>query len=448
MRRNIILVVLGTLLASLNAYYSLAADDNWPQFRGTGARGIAAGANLPDQWSDTENVAWKTDIPGLGWSSPIVWGNRVFLTTAVSAGKVEPPKKGFYIGSRGEDSEELEWKVLCLDLASGKVLWDRTVHKGKPFGPIHQKNSYASETPATDGRRVYVYFSNVGVFCLDFEGNTVWSETIAPHPTRMNWGGAASPVLYKDRLYILNDNEEDSYILALDKRTGKEAWRTKRDEKSNWSTPYIWENEKRTEIITPGTGKTRSYDLDGNMLWWFTGMSGITIATPYSEGNLLFVSSGFTMDKKRPLYAIRPGAADDISLKDDETENSSVVWCNRTGAPYNPTTLLYDKVLYVLLDNGRLSALEPQTGKPFYDREKLPPGANFTSSPWACNDRVFCLNEDGVTFAVRAGEKFEVLQTNKLADDDMTLASPAISGNRLLIRTAARIYCIRKETKN
>jgi outer membrane protein assembly factor BamB len=260
----------------------------------------------------------------------------------------------------------------------------------------------------------------------------------------MNWGGAASPVLYKDRLYILNDNEEDSYILALDKRTGNEAWRTKRDEKSNWSTPYIWENEKRTEIITPGTGKTRSYDLDGKMLWWFTGMSGITIATPYSEGNLLFVSSGFTMDKKRPLYAIRPGAADDITLKDGETENSSVVWCNRTGAPYNPTTLLYDKVLYVLLDNGRLSALDPQTGKPYYEREKLPPGANFTSSPWACNDRVFCLNEDGVTFAVRAGEKFEVLQTNKLADDDMTLASPAISGDRLLIRTAARIYCIRK----
>jgi outer membrane protein assembly factor BamB len=153
------------------------------------------------------------------------------------------------------------------------------------------------------------------------------------------------------------------------------------------------------------------------------------------------------MDKKRPLYAIRPGGADDISLKDDETGNSSIVWCKRTGAPYNPTTLIYDKVLYVLLDNGRLSALEPATGKPFYAGEKLPAGANFTSSPWAYNDRVFCLNEDGVTFVVRAGEKFEVLQTNKLADDDITLASPAISGDRLLIRTAARVYCIRKETK-
>jgi outer membrane protein assembly factor BamB len=436
-----------TLLVIFIAFTATAADDNWPQFRGPGARGVAAGANLPDQWSDTENVAWKTDIPGLGWSSPIVWGNRVFLTTAVSAGNVKEPKKGFFMGSRGEDSEDLEWKVMCLDLASGKVLWDSTVHKGKPFGPVHQKNSYASETPTTDGRFVYAYISNVGVFCLDFEGKSVWSEPIEPQPTRMNWGGAASPVLFKDRLYIVNDNEKDSYILALDKKTGKEVWRTPRDEKSNWATPYVWENEKRTEIITPGTGKTRSYDLDGKMLWWFTGMSGITIATPYSEGDLLFVSSGFTMDKKKPLYAIRPGGADDISLKDDETENSSIVWCNRTGAPYNPTTLIYDKVLYVLLDNGRLSAIEPTTGKPFYEREKLPAGAGFTSSPWAYNGRVFCLNEDGVTFVVRAGEKFEVLQTNKLGDDDMTLASPAISGDHLLIRTAARVYCIRKETK-
>jgi outer membrane protein assembly factor BamB len=448
MKLKMTLLAIGSLLINLNAYTLKAADDNWPQFRGPGARGVAAGANLPDVWSDSENVAWKTDIPGLGWSSPIVWGNRVFLTTAVSAGKVKEPKKGFYMGSRGEDSEELEWKVLCLDLASGKVLWDSTVYKGKPFGPVHQKNSYASETPTTDGRFVYAYISNVGVFCLDFEGHEVWSEPIEPQPTRMNWGGAASPVLYKDRLYIVNDNEKDSYILALDKKTGKEVWRTPRDEKSNWATPYVWENEKRTEIITPGTGKTRSYDLDGKLLWWFKGMSGITIATPYSEGNLLFVSSGFTMDKKKPLYAIRPGGADDISLKDDETENSSIVWCNRTGAPYNPTTLIYDKVLYVLLDNGRLSALEPRTGKPFYEGEKLPAGANFTSSPWAYNGRVFCLNEEGVTFVVRAGEKFEVLQTNKLGDDDMTLASPAISGDRLLIRTAARVYCIRKGTKD
>ena len=374
MRRNIVLIVLGTLLANLNVSHTSAAEDNWPRFRGPGARGVATDANLPEKWSDTENVAWKTDVPGLGWSSPIVWGNRVFLTTSVNAAETEEPKKGYYIGSKGEDEEQREWRVLCLDLVSGKVLWNQTLNKGKPFGPMHQKNSYASETPVTDGKYVYAYFANVGVFCLDFEGHTVWSKPIEPHTTRMNWGAAASPVLYKDRLYIVNDNEEDSYILALDKQTGEQIWRTQRDEKSNWSTPYVWENEKRTEIITPGTGKTRSYDLDGKLLWWFTGMSGITIATPYAEGDLLFVSSGFTMDKKKPLYAIRPGAADDITLTDDETENSSIVWCKRTAAPYNPTTLLYDKRALRALGQRQSERLRAADRQALVRAEKLPAG--------------------------------------------------------------------------
>ncbi len=440
-------IIVATLLAGWNIFATSAADDNWPQFRGPGARGGAANPNLPDRWSDTENVAWKTAIPGRGWSSPIVWGKRVFLTTAIGPGDAEPPKKGFYMDFQGKDSSgtEIQWKVLCLDLTSGKLLWERTVHQGPPPTPIHQKNSFASATPASDGERLYAYFNNVGVFCLDFNGRPVWSEMLKSQKTRMDWGPGASPVLYKDRLYIVNDNEEQSYLLALDKRTGKEVWRVDRDEKTNWSTLYVWENQQRTEIITPGTGKTRSYDLEGKLLWWFTGMSGITIATPYADQGLLYVSSGFTVDKLRPLYAIRPGGADDISLQPDQTSNTFIAWCNRTNAPYNPTTLLYNRRLYVLLDRGQLSALDPQTGKPFYDRQKLPSGQNFTSSPWAYNDRVFCLNEDGVTFVVRAGDQFELLQTNKLADDDMCMASPAMAGDRLLIRTSARIYCIRKE---
>lgn len=443
---RLILIAMITLLAALNVF-STAADENWPQFRGPGSRGVAANADLPDRWSDTENVAWKTDIPGRGWSSPIVWGNRVFLTTAVSSSETAEQKKGYYMGFQGKDTEQ-QWKVFCLDLSSGKVLWERTMHQGKPFGPVHQKNSFASETPVTDGQRVYAYFGNVGMFCLDFDGKDLWSKMIEPHKTHDEWGPAASPVLYKDRLYIINDNEEQSYILALDKHTGKEVWRVDRDEKSNFATPYVWENPQRTEIITPGSGKTRSYDLDGKLLWWFTGMSGITIATPFSDQGLLYVSSGFTRDKLRPLYAIRPGGTDDISLKEDQTDNSAIAWCDRTGAPYNPTSLLYDGRLYVLYDNGRVSAYNPNTGKLIYEREKLPPGQNFTSSPWACNDRVFFLNEDGVTFVVRAGDQFELLETNKLSDDDMCLATPAITGNRLLIRTASRIYCIHKETKN
>jgi len=450
-----VVIVAAALLAGLNSLSVRAEDTNWPQFRGPGARGVAANPNLPDRWSATENVAWKTDIPGRGWSSPIVWGNRVFLTTALDSGPSEPPKKGLYLfGDRQPTSQaEHQWKVLCLDLLSGKVLWEQVVHRGPPPTPIHLKNSYASETPVTDGRRVYACFGNVGVFCFDFEGRSVWSKPLEPHATRAGWGTAASPVLYRDRLYLVNDNDEQSYLLALDAATGKEIWRTERDEKSNWSTPYVWENGQRTEIVTPGTGKVRAYDLDGKLLWWLKGMSGITIATPYADQGLLYVSSGFVADRLRPLYAIRPGGADDISLPSGETSNSAIAWCNPTAAPYNPSTLVYNGLVYVLYDRGQLSAFDARTGAPCYERERLPEGRNFTASPWAYNGRVFCLDEDGVTFVVRAGDRFELLHTNKLAEDDMGMASPALAGDRLLIRTSARLYCVRntppegKETK-
>ncbi len=441
-----ILTIVATLLAGLIPRATLASDAVWPQFLGPGSRAVSTNANLPDRWSDKENVAWKTHIPGRGWSSPIAWGQRVFLTTVVGQDEVELPQKGLYKGGERPDvpSSEYQWKVLCLDLISGKVLWEQVVHRGTPPGPVHSKNSYASETPVTDGERVYAYFGNVGAFCLDIEGHPVWSKSLVPHPMRHGWGTAASPVLYRDRLYLVDDNDEQSYLLALDKLSGKEVWRVERDEKSNWATPYVWENEKRTEIVTPGTDKVRAYGLDGKLLWWFRGMSGITIATPYADGGLLYVSSGFVADKLRPLYAIRPGASGDITLAPDETNNSAIAWSNSTAAPYNPTTLVYDSRLYVLYDRGLLGAFDARTGKPLYEPQRLPEGKHFTASPWAYNGQVFCLNEDGMTFVARAGDKFKLLHTNKLADDDMCMATPAIAGDRLLIRTSARIYCIRK----
>ena len=445
MNRTVLMIV-ATLLAGLSPLVTLASDAVWPQFLGPGSRALSTNANLPDRWSATENVAWKTQIPGRGWSSPIAWGDRVFLTTVVGQDDAELPQKGLYRGGERPDapSSEYQWKVLCLDLLSGKVLWERLVHRGTPPGPVHVKNSYASETPVTDGERVYAYFGNVGVFCLDLEGRPVWSKSLPPHAMRHGWGTAASPVLHRDRLYLVDDNEEQSYLLALDKRSGKEVWRVDRDEKSNWSTPYVWENEQRTEIVTPGTDKVRAYGLDGKLLWWFKGMSGITIATPYADRGLLYVSSGFVADKQRPLYAIRPGASGDISLAPDQTSNSAIAWSNPTAAPYNPTTLVYEGRLYVLYDRGLLGAFDSRTGKPLFEQQRLPDGKHFTASPWAHNGRVFCLNEDGVTFVVRAGDKFELLHTNKLADDDMCMATPAMVGDRLLIRTSARIYCIRK----
>jgi outer membrane protein assembly factor BamB len=260
----------------------------------------------------------------------------------------------------------------------------------------------------------------------------------------MGWGTAASPVLHGDRLYVISDNEEQSYLLALDKRTGKEMWRVDRDEKSNWSTPYIWDNGQRSEIVTPGSGKVRAYDLDGKLLWSLKGMSGITIATPYADQGLLYVTSGFVGSKSRPVYAIRPGASGDISLAPGQTNNASIAWCQPMAAPYNPSTLVYDGRLYVLHDLGALSAFNSRTGELLYDRQKLPEGLHFTASPWAYGGRVFCLNEDGVTFVIRAGDRFELLHTNKLADDDMCMATPAVAGDRLLIRSAARVCCLGK----
>ena len=425
---------------------------NWPQFRGTDSLGVSDNPNLPDTWAaePAKNIEWKTDVPGRGWSCPIVWGKRVFLTTVVNQGQTPEAKKGLYFGGESKKAPDSvhQWKVLCLDLETGKQLWERQVHEGIPATPIHVKNSYASETPVTDGKFLYAMFGNLGLWCLDLDGNVVWKHEITPHKTRFDWGTAASPVLHEDRVYMVNDNDEESYLLALDKATGKEIWRVVRDEGSNWSSPYIWVNEKRTEIVTPGSRRVRSYDLDGKELWSFKGMSMITIATPFSANGLLYISSGYVGDKRRPLYAIRPGATGDISLvKDDAgqgpTSNEWIAWSAPQGAPYNPSTLAYRDRLYVLFDGGWFAAYDAKDGSPIYERQRIPDGKGFTCSPWAYNGKIFCLNEDGVTFVINAGNVFEPLHQNALAADDMGMATPAIAGDRLLIRTSARVYSIR-----
>ncbi|MCU0961437.1 MAG: PQQ-binding-like beta-propeller repeat protein [Pirellulaceae bacterium] len=423
-----------------------AARSDWPQFRGPDARGVSDAPGLPDRWSATENVAWKTEIPGLGWSSPIVSNNRVFLTTVVNLGAGEEPRKGLYLGGdRPVPPDSVhQWKVLCLDLESGTILWERQVHEGQPASSIHIKNSFASETPVTDGERVYCSFGNLGTYCFDFDGELIWQQACAPRPTRHGWGTAASPALHAGRLYLVNDNEEESYLLALDARTGEEIWRVARDEKSNWSTPLVWQNELRTEIVTPGSGQVRSYDLDGQLLWSLTGMSTITIATPYPHDGWVYVTSGFVMDPKRPIYAIRPGAAGDISLQEEETSNQWIAWCQKQAAPYNPSTIVYQDRLYVLYDRGMIACFDARDGHEIFGMQRLPNGRAFTASPWAYGGKVFCLNEDGITSVLRAGDQFEVLHTNALAEDDMCMATPALAGDRLLIRTSARLYCIRQ----
>ncbi len=445
MKTFITLALFLCLVATGRSQTPATADANWPQFRGSNAAGISANANLPDKWSATENVAWKTDLPGRSWSSPIVWGDRVFLTAVANIGESESPKKGLYLGGDRllpPKSEHL-WKVLCLDLATGKVQWEKTVHQGVPKTPIHLKSSYGAETPVTDGRHVYAMFGNLGVFALTLDGAEVWSQHIEPRKTAFGWGTASSPVLHGGRLFIVNDNTEQSELFALDAATGKELWRVDRDEKGSWATPFIWETGQRTELVTPGSRAVRSYDLDGKLLWSFSGMSNIAIPTPFVGDGLLFVSSGYVGDKLRPLYAIRPGASGDITLQPDQTANEFIAWSNPAAGPYNPSPLYYDGRIYVLYDRGLVSCFDAKTGRALYERQPLPKGLAFTSSPWAAGGKVFCLNEDGVCFVLRAGDKFELLGTNTLADDDMCMATPALSADRLLIRSAPRLYCIR-----
>ena len=446
-----LLVILSTFIFVdlIGSSAAVAGESVWPQFRGPNSLGVADGNQLPDQWDKSKNIAWKAPVPGVGWSSPIGWNDKVFITSVLKEGELETPKKGLYFGGdRPEPSKDRHvYKVLAYDLKSGRRLWEKDVHKAPPESSIHLKNTYASETPVTDGSRIYAYFGNLGLYCLDFDGNEIWSKQFDSVPTRLGWGTAASPVLYKGRLYVVNDNDSKSFLTALDASTGDEIWRINRDEPSNWATPYIWENATRTEIITPGKNKVRSYNLKGEQLWQFGGMSSIVIPTPFSKFGLLYITSGYVGDQVRPLFAVRPGASGDISLAEGESSNHYIAWHHRKGGPYNPSPIVYGDYLYVLYDRGLLSCYDAKTGKLIYDRERLNKGsfAAFTASPWAYDGKLFCLSEDGETFVVQAGPEYQLLGKNSL--DEMAMATPALLGNSLIIRTMGHLYSIRSDSR-
>jgi len=428
---------------SWTAWQTAGAQEVWPQFRGPKSDGVAEASGLPDTWSKTENVAWSVEIPGRGWSSPVVWGDRVFITTAVRmGGKEEKIKKGLYFGGeRPAPKEPHRWIVYCLDAANGKILWEKTAHEGVPAYGHHLKNTLASETPVTDGERVYAYFGNVGLFCYDMSGKELWSQSWESVPTKLGWGTAASPVLHQGRLYVVNDNEKESFLVALDAATGNQIWRVPRDEKSNWATPFVWENELRTELVIPGSRKVRSYSLDGEMLWELGGMSSIAIPTPFTQHGLLYVCSGYVLDRRKPIFAIKPGALGDISLKDKETSNDAIVWCQPQAGPYNTSPLVYGDNLYVLYDQGLFGCFDARSGKQVYDTPKVRLGGGaFTASPWAYDDKIFCLSEDGDTYVIAAGPEFKILRKNSL--EEFTMATPAIASGSLFLRTESRLYRI------
>ena len=462
-------VAAALVLALAAAPGALAGSENWPSFRGADALpAVSDDPRLPLTWSTTENVVWKTAIDGLGWSSPVIWDDRIFLTTVVSDGEEEEPRMGLYFpyGSpetfdddRFPDPEPgdlLErsinfhhWLVAAIDFESGDLLWTTEVHTGEPDFDRHLKNTYASSTPVTDGERVYAYFGNVGVYALDMDGQLLWQKRFDPAETRLGWGPAASPVLHEDTLYIVNDNDDYSFLVALDAATGDERWRVDRDEGTNWATPYIWQNDGRTELITVGSNLVRSYGLDGEELWSFQGMNSITIPQPFSAHGLLYVMSGYVGDAVRPVYAIRPGADGDISLTDDATSSEFVAWYQDTAGPYHPTPLVYGDYYFTLLDRGFFTVHDARSGEELYFteqqiqqqevRRRVARGTGgFTASPWAYNGMVFVLSEEGDTYVLDSNDRFRLVATNSL--DEVAMSSPAIARGNLFIRTRSHLW--------
>jgi outer membrane protein assembly factor BamB len=441
----------------------------WPQFRGPDSNPVGANARLAERWSKTENVEWSQEIPGRGWSSPIVTGGKVYLTTVTTEGKSKPPqigteysneyiaelqKQGLPIDKVLERVTErdielpkevkLHYYLYCLNLKSGRVEWQKEFYAGHPPGGRHRKNSFSSESPVTDGKLVYVYVANLGLWAFDLKGKQVWTTPLEANPIYLDFGTGSSPALAGNLLVIVNDNEKQQFIAAFDKQTGKQVWRTNREigpkgRRSAWVTPYVWRHALRTEIVTVGPEVAVSYDLTGKELWRLSGMSAVPIPTPFAYDGLLYIDGG----RGALLVALRPGAKGDISLGKDQTSNEYVVWSQARGGTYLPTPVAYEGGVYALTETGILTRFDARTGKQTYKTRIDPAATAFTTSPWAYNGKLFCLSEEGQTFVIATGEEFKLLHVNEL--EDMAQASPAIAGERLLIRTERRLYSIRRK---
>jgi outer membrane protein assembly factor BamB len=431
--------------------------------------GVAPGGPVPERWSATDNVRWQAAIPGQGWSSPIVWGDTVFVTSGVSGRPFKKPTPGLYgndyiaeLSAQGlsgdeimrrvrardnespEESDEIRYMVYALDAASGRIKWEREAHRAKPSGGRHRKNTYASETPFTDGERLYASFGqNVGLFCYSLDGALLWKTQWPPQPIYLDFGTASSPTVHAGRIYLLHDSEAESYLTALDARTGQELWRTRRPNtglpKSSWTTPFVWKNALRTELVTTGHGMVLAYDLEGRELWRITGMSMPT-ASPLSWNGLLFVGTGSQGDANRPFLAIKPGASGDITLADGAASNDFIVWRHPRASGYTPSALVHDGRAYVVHDTGILTVLNAQTGQQIYKVRVGGGGHTFSASPVAVGNRVLFLTEEGVTFVIDAGDTYKEIAKNDLAE--MSLASPAVAGGALYIRTETKLYRI------
>jgi outer membrane protein assembly factor BamB len=423
---------------------------HWPSFRGPDAAGIADNQQLPDRWNPAtgENVLWRTPIPGLAHSSPIVWGETIFVTSAISGRKDATFKPGLYgDGDASEDRSEHRWMLYAIDKRSGKVRWERTAAQGSPGNKRHIKSTYASSSPATDGRIVVAWFGSQGVHAYDFNGGLRWSVDLgrvdmgAYDIPSYEWGPASSPIIWNGLVIIQCDTQADSFLLALNAETGETVWKTDRQELPSWGTPTVVNTPAGPELVTNASNFVRGYDpKTGRELWQLGGSSKITAPTPIFADGLHIIASGRAPE--RPVFAVKPGARGDLTLAKDATSSSHVAWSKTGRGSYMPTPLAYRGTLYVLANNGVFDAYEIATGREIY-RQRLPlVGSGFSASPVAADGKIYLSNEDGEMLVVEAGETFRHIATNSMGETLM--ATPAISEGVIYIRGASTLFAIGK----
>lgn len=424
------------------------AAGSWPSFRGALARGVADGMRLPDTWDGAKgtNILWRTAIPGLAHSSPIVWGNRIFVTSAVSSRTDATFRPGLYgDGAASDDRSRQRWTIYALDRKTGKMLWERVAHEGEPKEKRHVKSTYASATPVTDGRVVVASFGSHGLHAYDVTGKFLWKvdfgrlDVGAYDIPTFEWGPASSPIIWNGLVIAQVDTQTDSFLIALTADTGETVWKTDRDEIPSWGTPTVAATSAGPVLVTNASNFIRGYDpASGTELWRLGGSSKITAPTPIFEDGVFVVASG--RGPERPIFVIRPGARGDVTLPAGKTSSDAVAWSRTGRGSYMPTPLIYKGLLYVLANNGVFDAYNLQTGAEVYRQRLTSVGNGFSASPVAADGRIYLSNEDGDIIVVTAGPEFKQIATNSMGE--LLMATPALSDGVMYVRTARSLFAV------
>jgi outer membrane protein assembly factor BamB len=447
-----VLLVVGIGSAAAATRLASAAGDAWPGFRGPSASGVADGQDLPGAWDGAggAHIKWKVRVAGLAHSSPVVWGDRVFVTTAISSRTDATFKPGLYgAGTASEDRTPQTWVVMALDRLTGKTAWTATAYEGVPKEKRHIKATYANATPFTDGRYVVAFFGSQGLYAFHMDGRPAWQKDLGVLNTgaydlpEYEWGTASSPIIYKDLVIVQCDTQDESFLMASDLKTGKTVWKTIRKELPSWGTPTVFQPERggRTELVTNASNFIRGYDPDtGAERWRLGGSSKITAPTPVFSKDLVIVASGRAPE--RPLFAIKPGGSGDITPAGEAESSAHVAWRKTGRGSYMPTPLIYGDIVYVLGNAGLFDAYDLTTGAEIYRQRLEHGGSGFSASPVAADGRIYLSSEDGDIFVVRSGRTFELLGKNPMGEPLMS--TPALSGGMMIVRGEKHLFAIGK----